>query len=258
MKKIFSIMLMMIFVCMSALVVVNADAENGKLVLNAPEYAKSGEEFQVTVSLENNPGIITLNVNLDYDSNAVELVAVEDAELLVGYTEPEIDAKPNPVTLRWSNGTASKNNTKNGLILTLTFKALENLDDVDATFALNFSGDKNIVLAKDENADKTADPITLPNFDVDTATVKIVDEIPAPETDPVTDPATDPVTDPVTDNETVDTADTDVDTDADTKAPDTTDGGKTPQTGDTLVVVSIASLIVIAAGAVVLGKKRSK
>ena len=90
MKKIFSIMLMMIFVCMSALVVVNADAENGKLILDAPEYVKSGEEFQVTVSIKNNPGIIVLNVNLGYDDTAVELVSIKNEKLLNGYTAPPV------------------------------------------------------------------------------------------------------------------------------------------------------------------------
>ena len=62
-------------------------------------------------------------LNVNFDSNALRLVSVEDAGVL-GTTahKPELTA---PYTLTWVNDTATENYTVNGAVVTLTFEVIE-------------------------------------------------------------------------------------------------------------------------------------
>ena len=87
--------------------------------------ANAGETAKVTISLENNPGIISMLLSVEYDSDALKLDGVEDAGIL-GTSVHSPDFSRNPYTLLWSNGTASENFTVNGTIVTLTFAVNKN------------------------------------------------------------------------------------------------------------------------------------
>ncbi|MBR5815893.1 MAG: hypothetical protein IKY38_00555, partial [Anaerotignum sp.] len=81
----------------------------------------AGEEVKVTISMENNPGIITACMELAYDSDKLELLRVEDSGLLddfIGSNRLDV----NPYALRWENSMSTVNNTEEGVIATLTFR----------------------------------------------------------------------------------------------------------------------------------------
>ncbi len=82
---------------------------------------KAGQEVDVTLSLSNNPGIVSATVKVTYDSSALELVAANDAGVF-GATNHNPDITLNPYTFSWENDTATANFYVNGTIATLKFK----------------------------------------------------------------------------------------------------------------------------------------
>lgn len=87
------------------------------------ENVEMNEEFTMEVSVVNNPGIISLRLTVNYDSSVLELLSVTDAKLLNGFTTPAATIS-SPYTLRWADSLATSDNTANGNVVTLKFKAL--------------------------------------------------------------------------------------------------------------------------------------
>lgn len=83
-----------------------------------------GGEVEVTISMNENPGIIAAALNVDYDSDKLELVGVKDTGLLKGFVSGD-DLAEDPFYLSWVDSTAAENNAANGTIATLTFKVKE-------------------------------------------------------------------------------------------------------------------------------------
>jgi len=84
----------------------------------------AGSVVEVYVSMENNSGIVSLRSAVSYDESVLELVGIEDLKLLNGFTNPPAELT-SPVTLRWADALAAKNNTSNGKIVKLTFQIKE-------------------------------------------------------------------------------------------------------------------------------------
>ena len=82
-----------------------------------------GKQVKVTISLENNPGIISARLNVHYDSSVMTLVGVEDAGNL-GATMHS-NQFTNPYVLSWANDTILENITFNGDVVTLVFDVAE-------------------------------------------------------------------------------------------------------------------------------------
>lgn len=78
-----------------------------------------GDEVQVTISMMENPGIMAAVLNVDYDSEKLELIAAEDAGLLKGFVSGDNLAE-DPFYLSWEG--ADENTTENGVIATLIFR----------------------------------------------------------------------------------------------------------------------------------------
>ncbi len=87
--------------------------------------AEPGETVTVCVSLENNPGIVSMMLTVDFDE-ALELIGRTDTSLLPGQVHsPTLG---NPYTLCWVNDTATTNYTVNGSLVELAFKLSENAE----------------------------------------------------------------------------------------------------------------------------------
>ena len=87
--------------------------------------AEPGETVTVCVSLEDNPGIVSMMLTVDFDE-ALELIGRTDTGLLPGQVHsPTLG---NPYTLCWVNDTATTNYTVNGSLVELTFKLSENAE----------------------------------------------------------------------------------------------------------------------------------
>lgn len=88
--------------------------------------AKNSETFEMAVSLQNNPGIASMRVKVDYNDAVMQLIDVEDMGLL-GDAFHSTDYDATPYTLYWDNGTAAENFTANGDIAKFTFKVYDNV-----------------------------------------------------------------------------------------------------------------------------------
>ena len=83
-----------------------------------------GSTVSVTISLQDNPGIITAKLKLQYDATKLQLLSVTDSGLLNDHVFSN-DLTKNPYVLSWDDALATGNNNGNGEIVTLTFKVLE-------------------------------------------------------------------------------------------------------------------------------------
>jgi len=103
--------------------------ERGPAIVVSEASAKPGDTVDITVSLEKNPGIINLKLNVAYDSNVLTLTGRTDANIFgTAYHAPINQSNPaaNPYILSWANDTVEENLTVNGTLITLTFKVAEN------------------------------------------------------------------------------------------------------------------------------------
>lgn len=87
---------------------------------------KNSDTFEIAVSLQNNPGIASMRVKIDFNDSVMQLIDVEDMGILGDDFHSE-DYDTTPYTLYWDNGTASQNFTENGDIAKLTFKVYDNV-----------------------------------------------------------------------------------------------------------------------------------
>ena len=98
----------------------------GKLVVSDTR-AKAGEEVTVSVSIEDNPGVMVMALGIDYDKTKLELVGFEDG-IMTGWK-----VATNAVWIGADDVTAD------GVILKLKFKVLEDVEDGDIQVSLLFS-----------------------------------------------------------------------------------------------------------------------
>lgn len=109
--------------------------ENTVIDENAPKLVVSnakanlGKTVDVTVSLANNPGIIGTRFTLSYDKSKLELTAVKNGTVFddTAFTSNN-DITAVPFTVYWEDALASSNNTSNGVLVTFTFKVLEDAE----------------------------------------------------------------------------------------------------------------------------------
>lgn len=94
-----------------------------KIVIQHNALAALDGTFTVTLSLENNPGIVSMYLKLYYDNTVLELTEISDAELLEGGMFSPVGKTP--VVLSWDGGLSAGNNTANGELVTLTFHVLD-------------------------------------------------------------------------------------------------------------------------------------
>ncbi|MCR5694746.1 MAG: hypothetical protein K6G89_07245 [Clostridia bacterium] len=97
----------------------------------APHYeltagkASPGGTVELTISIANNPGVISLRNSVTFNMDIFTLESVEDLGLLNGFTTPA-PKKVSPYTLRWADALATENNFANGDLIKVTFTVNEN------------------------------------------------------------------------------------------------------------------------------------
>ncbi|MCR5695022.1 MAG: phosphodiester glycosidase family protein [Clostridia bacterium] len=117
-----------------------------------------GETFDVVLSIDKNPGIISLRTLISYDPEIMELVKVEDLKLLNGYTTPSRNIT-SPYTIRWADALASENNESNGDVLKLTFTVKEDAEPGSSLLFAQFVEARNASGKKVTFASGSADII---------------------------------------------------------------------------------------------------
>lgn len=124
MKKIISIFLslMLFFACIPFNNTYAADQQSPRLTIEAPESVKTGDTFTVKIGIENNPGIISLRFNVEYDMDKLALVGYTDTKLIKKLVKPAPKVS-SPYIFYWTNGSAEENSYANGTVIELRFEA---------------------------------------------------------------------------------------------------------------------------------------
>ena len=154
-KKVITLALVATLVLSCAVFALPASAANYGITVGVESKSVSaGDSFDVAVSIKSNPGIISMRLYIEYDSNYLTLTDAKDAGVLGSYTFG--DSYKSPYILMWSNGT-SENFTNTGTIATLTFTAASNITSETNTLINVTTRSVNDIL----NSNLVADSITL-------------------------------------------------------------------------------------------------
>ena len=135
-QRFFSLVLAICLLAMSGPAALAAGDSGAFVVSDAA--GKAGETVTVTVSVENNPGIIAAAMRINYDSDKLELVAVQDEKLMTGTTTFSQNYTADPYYVSWNDALASENTKVNGVLVTLTFRILEDCPDGTSEIGLTF------------------------------------------------------------------------------------------------------------------------
>lgn len=130
-KRISSLLLILILL-------INCLPFQGVAAIGTPQYVldnktiQVGDTFTMDVAIADNPGIISLRFKVVYDTNVLELLSVANSGILSGFTTPA-PTITSPYTLRWADSLATTDNTAQGTVITLTFKALQAINSTSVT-----------------------------------------------------------------------------------------------------------------------------
>lgn len=105
----------------------SAYAEGAPTVCVSNVKAAAGEDVVVSVSVKNNPGIVTMWLKVDYDNSMLTLQGITDRGVLG--TADHDDNSAYPYYLRWTNDIATQNFKVNGKLAQLTFRVNENSEN---------------------------------------------------------------------------------------------------------------------------------
>lgn len=115
--------------------------------------AKAGETVDITVSLSDNTGIISMLLEVEYDKKVLTLKNVKDAGIL-GASLHSDNLSASPYYLFWSNGTAEENIKANGVAATLTFEVSESAGTGVYPIKISYEKDNDAIFDFDlENVD---------------------------------------------------------------------------------------------------------
>lgn len=135
-RKLVSIFLsLVVAVSMMPVFTTAAFAESAKAVISNAE-GSPGDSVKITVSLEGNPGITSIDFMFQYDSEQLELTSTASSGLFKGFIESQTYDK-NPYYCGWINSLQTKNSTSNGALITLTFKIKS--DATNGKHAISFT-----------------------------------------------------------------------------------------------------------------------
>ena len=116
---------------------------DAKLVVGSGRVIR-GEEIQIPVRIEENPGVISIEISVHYDETVLEWTAVTAGEYGGTFLGEVGD------TLTWYADDPRENETKDGVFVTLTFRAKD--DAATGTTLVSVSYDEeNVYNADEEN-----------------------------------------------------------------------------------------------------------
>lgn len=134
MKKIFAVLI----VCILLFNTLSFAKETFNVCIESPDAAP-GEIVEVNVYLENNPGVLAMHFDMEYDTSKLKLIECVDCGLLKGpvFSQNKTDY---PYVMLW-NSASSENIKEDGNLVKLTFKILDDAKQGDAYIRLNYEKD---------------------------------------------------------------------------------------------------------------------
>lgn len=107
-----------------------------------------GDSVDVTISLAENPGIASMQLNVAYDDDKLTLVSVSDSGNL-GTAVHSNNLSLNPCVLTWANDLVTENFTFNGDIVTLTFAVAEDAEIGETPITVTYDHDNYDIIDAD-------------------------------------------------------------------------------------------------------------
>ena len=101
-------------------------------------YGRTGDTVDVTLSLENNPGIIAMGLRVHFDTTKLKLVEAVDAKTMPGGLFSNVLSSP--FRMVWEDSLSLTDYKVNDVIATLRFEILEpcavSADTISITYAI--------------------------------------------------------------------------------------------------------------------------
>ena len=127
---------MLVVALLCAMITVPAQAAGSGSLSMSSASGSRGDTVTLSVSLDSNPGLVTMTIRVSYDTDVLQLTNVSNPGLLVGaQLNPTYGS---PYTISWVDGATTTNNTATGTIATFTFKILDDAKIGDSTVSLQF------------------------------------------------------------------------------------------------------------------------
>jgi len=98
-----------------------------------------GNQVKVPISITNNPGIVSMTLEVTYDTTVFKLVGVNDTGLLVGAMHSDVYSSP--YTLTWENDTSRVNFDVTGTLVELVFEISDNAATGTYEFSVRYPKD---------------------------------------------------------------------------------------------------------------------
>lgn len=137
MKKVLSVVLAVII---ALSVSFSSYAEKRPTIVVEDVLASDCNDIVVKISIENNPGLISMRMYLNYDKNVLKLKSVSDGTVFgSGHSVFGDDLNASPYVMLWVDELAPKNYSDDGVLATLTFstKAGADLSDTEISVELD-------------------------------------------------------------------------------------------------------------------------
>lgn len=123
-----------------------------QLVLSSSKAAP-GQTVDITVQIKNNPGIVAASLQIAYDNTRLMLMDVQDNGLLGSSSFIHgNDYSDVPFTVLWVNSLSQVNYSEDGVLVTFTFKVLEDAPIGETGITLNYSKNSTLNVELDEVA----------------------------------------------------------------------------------------------------------
>ena len=155
MKRFIScIMVVLMIISILPMSVFAEELNQPKLIIDSTQ-ASPGEVFDVNVTLENNPGIVSVNIKIDFDEGLTLVGATNgDAFSTLTYIPPKQLSSTGRITsscqFAWSGFDIADEDIKDGTILTLSFEMSEEAEIGDS-FNITISNNAGDVIDKNLN-----------------------------------------------------------------------------------------------------------
>lgn len=131
------VLILSVMVLFASLPAVSVAAAKEPTFVVSSQKANAGDTVNITVSVKDNPGIISMKLLINYDSSALQLVDAEKGK----FDSIVFGSKENvPFIANWVEP-LKPNNKTNGIITTLTFKVLDTAPQGKSEISLSYDPD---------------------------------------------------------------------------------------------------------------------
>ncbi|MBQ8208650.1 MAG: hypothetical protein IJZ89_07955 [Clostridia bacterium] len=128
---------------------INASASNTPTIKVSEVSSVAGSSVDIKIEISNNPGIISMLLDVSYDADCLTLKKVTNGTVLNGATHNINALTVNPYTLSWADDIATENNTNSGTIVTFSFEISADAPEGKLPITVTYDNDNAAIYDKD-------------------------------------------------------------------------------------------------------------